>query len=640
MIRDIVGLLRGKATPLQVFLACLLGALIGFVPSFSTSGGLLVAYVLLLLVLNANIGLCLLVAGFAKLLALLAMPVSFSIGRVLLEGPSEGLFRSAVNAPVLAWFGLEYYATTGGLVLGLVTGLVVGGFLSKTLSAFRTRMAKVEEKSEKFTKVSTTWWSRSLLWVLVGSGHGKKTYSDVASQKHSSPIRLAGVVVVVVLLGVLFLAPTLMSGPFLGGAAKSGLETWNGATVDVDAVDLDLAAGTLSVSGLAMADPNALGTDLFRALSLEADLGTEDLLRRKLSIDRLVIVDGATGARRTSPGSLVGPAPEPDLGPTAEEVAQGDSKSLEDYLADAELWKNRLAQVREWLDTLSSGEGVEQETEESFEERLAREVAAKGYAAVSARHLLTDAPTLLIREIIAGGVRSEQMPGELLDIRLANVSTQPSLVDQPARMSIVAQSGRLDVDVGLGGASAEPADNTLKFILKGVASETVAGSLQVDGKPALSKGTLDFSLNGTWIGGRVGELDLPLDVTLHGVTVALPSGARKLDGLTLPFGLRGPLDNPRISFDDDAMADALLAGVKAELTAEVDKKKAELEAKKDEKLDEVKDELDDKIGDALGGLFGDDKDDEEKKKKKAKKKAAKAAAEAEAAAEDGTEDDG
>lgn len=634
MIRNIVSLLRGKATPVQVFLAGLLGGLIGFVPGFSTSGGLLLAYVALLLVLNANIGLCLFVAALAKLLSLLTMPLAFSIGRSLLDGPTRGFFEGLVNAPVFAWFGLEYYATTGGIVLGLVVGLVCGGLMAKTLAAFRARMKRVEEKHEKFSAVSTAWYTRLFLWLLLGKGHGKARYADLMAKGRGKPIRVVGVVIVALFAGALFVAPNLMSGPFLAGAAKGGLESWNGATVDVDDVTLDLAGGTLRVGGLALADPNKLTEDLFRATSIEADIGTGDLLRRKLTIDRLMIVDGATGAKRASPGVLVGPAPEP--APEKEdETDAGPGKSLEEYLADAKEWKERLAQVREWLDSLSSddGEGGDGEEQESLQERLEREIAAKGYARVSASHLVQQAPTLLIRELVAGGVVCEQLSGELLDVRIENLSTNPSLVPEPVRLTVLGQDQGLDVDVGLGGASRDASDNRLKFVVRGIPADAVGGSIEIDDKPALAEGTIDFALDGSWAGGRVGYLDLPLDVTFHGVVVQLPTGGRRLDGLTMPFALRGPLDDPRVTFDDEALQDAILAGAKAELSAVVDEKtaeaqakldekQAELEAKADEKLDEAKDKLGDKVDDALGGLFGGDDDDEPKKKKKKDKQAA------------------
>ena len=89
--RKLGSLLRGKATPFQVAAACVLGALLGFAPGILQGPALVLLLVAALLVVNANLGLALLVAGGARLLALLLAPVSFSIGRFLLEGPTEGL---------------------------------------------------------------------------------------------------------------------------------------------------------------------------------------------------------------------------------------------------------------------------------------------------------------------------------------------------------------------------------------------------------------------------------------------------------------------------------------------------------------------------------------------------------------------
>lgn len=631
VVRNIAGILRGKATPTQVFLAGLLGGLLGFVPSVRTSPGLLVTWVLLLLVLNANIGICLFVAAGAKLLSLVAMPLTFEVGRWLLDGPTRGVFEAAVNAPVLAWFGLEYYVTTGGLLLGGVVGLVVGFLLSRSLSAFRNKMAGLEVGSDAYKKVAGKWWSRFFLWLLLGGGHGKKSYGQLLDKGKGKPVRVVGVVIAALVVVVLFVAPGTFGGTYITGATQGGLESWNGATVDVAGVELDLAAGKLAIEGLALADPNALDTDLFKAARLEADVGTDDLLRKKLTIDRIVVVEGRSGTARATPGVLVGPAPEP-VGDEAPEPKPGvDERSLEDYLADAEVWKDRLAQVREWMETFA-GDAEEADPaaeEESLRDRLEREIAAKGYAAVLSRDLVRDAPSLLIREVVAEGLQSAQLDG-LVDVRLLNLSTQPALVDEATRLTLKSEDGRLDVDVALGGASAAATDNTLRFALRGVATESVAGSLEVSGEPVIAGGTIDFVLDGQWAGGQVGQLDLPLDVTLNGVTVALPTGARRVDRLTLPFGLRGPLDDPRVSFDDDALQQALLAGVEAEFQAVVDDtkaqleaeaaaKQAELDAKADEALEDAKGKLDEEVSDALGGLFGDDDDEEKKKKKKNKK---------------------
>ena len=93
--RKIGKILRGKATPLQITMACVLGSMIGFVPGFMNGPGLMIALILLLVILNANLAVALAIGTLAKLLGLALMPVSFQIGRVLLDVAHES---SAVQA--------------------------------------------------------------------------------------------------------------------------------------------------------------------------------------------------------------------------------------------------------------------------------------------------------------------------------------------------------------------------------------------------------------------------------------------------------------------------------------------------------------------------------------------------------------
>ena len=53
--RKVGKLIRGKATPFQLGLACVLGGLIGATPGFSQGPGLYLTLMALLLVLNANL---------------------------------------------------------------------------------------------------------------------------------------------------------------------------------------------------------------------------------------------------------------------------------------------------------------------------------------------------------------------------------------------------------------------------------------------------------------------------------------------------------------------------------------------------------------------------------------------------------
>ena len=111
-LRKIGAVLRGKATRPQILIAVLLGTCLGFVPGsflpqdlgggFMQAPGLIVSLVCLALILNANLALFGLATLFAKLISLPLLPVAVSVGRLVLEGPAEGLFRWLVNAPVFA----------------------------------------------------------------------------------------------------------------------------------------------------------------------------------------------------------------------------------------------------------------------------------------------------------------------------------------------------------------------------------------------------------------------------------------------------------------------------------------------------------------------------------------------------------
>ncbi|MHC5211255.1 MAG: hypothetical protein ACYTG2_11100, partial [Planctomycetota bacterium] len=581
---------------------------------------LMVALVLLLIVLNASLPLALLVFALSRLAALVLLPVSFSVGQWLLDGPTQGLFTTMINAPVLALFGFERYATSGGMVLGLVFGLVVGVLVTRAVSALRRRMAKVEAGSAAYQRLAGKWWARLLAWALIGGRHGKLTWSELTERKGRNPVRIPGLIFAVVVVGGVFALQSALAGPLVTRVLRGELERANGATVDVESAAIDLGEGRFTVTGLALADRNALGSDLFRAARLEADISTGDLFRRRFALDRVVVSEAMHGAPRSAPGVLLGPEPVPPDPPEA----KAEERSLEDYVRDAEQWRQRLRQVRDWLDGLAGDDRGDTGDEggeggagsgETLQQRLEREAAASGYASVVASHLIEGAPTFAIGELLAEGLTSTALPGETLDVRASNLSTQPSLAAGAPRLQVSSRSGSLEVDVGLGGLSSDPEANRVLFRLSDFPVDRVAGSLEVDGQPPLEGGTMDLVLDGSWSAGRVGWLDLPLTVALHDTTLNLGGSSKPVPEFRLPLGLRGPIDAPRISIDDDQLVDALKEAGAAELSRRVDEEKEQLkeeaEEKVQEKLDEAIDEkLGDKAKDALGDLFGGKKKDD------------------------------
>src|SRR5436309_8396950 len=105
LTRKLGKLIRGKTTPFHILSASVLGAMLGFVPGFQQGPGLIAALVFLLVIINANLFVAAITGLLAKALSLAILPVTFAVGEFLLDGPTQSLFKAAINAPVLALFG-------------------------------------------------------------------------------------------------------------------------------------------------------------------------------------------------------------------------------------------------------------------------------------------------------------------------------------------------------------------------------------------------------------------------------------------------------------------------------------------------------------------------------------------------------
>ncbi len=633
--KKIMKILRGSATPAQMMMACVLGACIGFMPGFVQAPGLILALTLLLIVLNANLALAAMVLAGAKLLSLVFMPMSFGVGRSLLDGPTQGFFKMLINTPVLALFGFEYYATTGGLVLGLILGVIAGVVLIKAVKGIRSGMAKLEEGSELYKTWMAKWWVKLLLIIFVGKGT-KESYSSLLEKK-GKVIRPIGVVFCVLTLVLLVTVQMFFAGPFITSALQRGIEQANGATVNLENADVDLAQGRMTITGLAMTDPNALDTDLFRAATIEADISATSLLSKQLKLDRVVISDASNGAKRSTPGKIVGNKPAP----TENITTEAGEKTLDDYLQNPKQWQQRLSQIQRWFDTLSGPstddkEQGEKAQGESLRERLEREVQAMGYARVAANHLIDDAPTFSIAELVAEKVQTDAFNGETIDIHANNISTQPYLLSEAPTATIKSSGETANLALALGAVSAGGGENTISFEYRGLPVDQIAGNLKAGDNKPIAGGTMDLKLNGSVTTSGGTYIDLPMEVTLNNTNISIGGRSAPVDRLMIPLGLRGPIDNPRILLDDSRLADALVAAGADALAGEVrgraDKliKEAvsdvnlkdgipKLDLKKglpdfggqskskDEKKDDAKkkdDDLRDKAKDLTKGLFG------------------------------------
>ena len=561
--RQIGKIIRGNATPFQLFSACILGCMLAFMPGITQAPGMIVILTFALIILNANLPLAVLIGIVAKLAAIALTPASFAVGRFLLDGPTSGLFQSAINAPVLALCGLEYYTVTGGLLMGLIFGIVAGFVIVRALTALRKKMAALEEGSDTFKKLSGSPVTKTLAWIFLGGDAKKGSWNDVMQKKIGLPVRPLGIVFVVLAGLLLFLVVQFGRGPIMTAALQDGLEKANGATVDIGNAEVDFKEGRMTLSGLAIADATDLDFDILRAKTLEADIGTASILSKRMKLDRVVISDAAHREKRATTAYRVGPPPEVTPPPPAKE--DGDAKTIDDYLEEAKVWKERLAKVKEWLEKLSGPEGEDGEAQppapedkEAFEDWLKRQVEIAGYDGVRAEHLLTAAPKFTIGELVINGLSTADLPDETIDVNGKNLSTHPWLVPGEKSISLKSSKGTVAANIQLGGTASTNSANAFAFHYNGLPTDKVAAGLKLGGEQTLSGGTMDVVANGSWKneGGLV--VDLPLQVGLKDVNIAIPGGnSTKVAALDIPIGIEGPLDNPRIKVESKAFANVV-----------------------------------------------------------------------------------
>lgn len=575
VVRKITKFLRGKATRGQVLTASVLAGMLGFVPGFflpSDLGGgflqapgLILSLFFLALVCNANFGVFAIVTVVAKLASFALLPITFAIGRWMIDGPMRGLVQWLANAPVTAWFGLDYYATTGGLVTGLLFGTATGIVMWKSLQAYRNRMAALEAGSPAYQQYSKKWYVKLLTWLFLGGGKGDKvTWQELAEGgKKQLPIRIGGVAVVLVVVALLWLTQSKLSQGALTSGVRSALLAANGATVDLEAVELDFADGAFRVRNLAIADASKLETNLFEVAGFEAKIDSGALLSKRIVVDNLEIEHSKSGTARQTKGELVTPPPPPPP------PADATQPTLDDYLKDIEIWRERLRVASEWIEKFSGGdtEDPSKTTEEQKQKDLEQQIAEVGLAKVVATGIRNEQPLVWVKQVKLKGVARADAPGGAVDITLSNWSSNPWTLETPPSVSVESADKSLRLDVA--GPSKKAAGGGLSMSLNNLPVDTVFANIKTSGKAPVRGGMMDLAITEGSIEKQKdapAAINLTVSVTMRDTTFAIAGTKEtKIDSLTLPLALKGPVTRPSVSIEDKALADALVNAGKQEL---------------------------------------------------------------------------
>lgn len=554
--RKIGKFLRGKATPFQIISATVLGALLGSLPGITQGPLLLAGLLFLLIVLNANLFIAGLTLLFIKLVTLLLLPVYFHIGVALLEGPLSAPVAALANAPVTAWFGLEYYVTVPSLLVGGLLGLLIGIGLSRALAGFRAKMATLESGSERYQQYTSKFWVKALAWLFLGGLKGKKSWEELSQKRRGLPIRPLGVVFVVSLCVLGFVAFKLLDKTIITSTARDALERVNGATVDIAGIEIQPVENRLVVSGLAMADPESLQTNRFDSREIVADVSGMDLLSKKVVIDSLQILEPRTGTPRKLGGRRIVDLPE------AEEPEAGGDLDIDAYLGKAKVWRERLATIKRLYDRIAPSLKKEESPEGgkslSWRERLAQQAREAGYASVKSASIIRESPRLWIRDIEADNLVVGDS-GDRYAISASNLATQPALIEETGKIRVLRSDDKLEVNVELP-SSLAPTRSLVRIRYSDLSVAELEKELGKD--LPMDGGTMDISGEGSIDGGI---LNLPLTVTLNDTTLNAFGTSLPMDDFPIEVRLYGPLDNPKLSIPKDALEEAVKAGGKKKI---------------------------------------------------------------------------
>lgn len=562
-----VTFLRGGTTPAHVTAACMLGGMIGLVPAGSPAAGMLLLLGAAALLVNVNLVLLLGIAATAQLLAAQPlMDVSFAAGRVLLDGPTRPLFAAAINAPVLAWFGLDCYVATGGAVLGAALGGAGGLAAGRIARRFRRRLEDTPEGSSLHDQFLSRPASRAValgIFTLSPRGQGwKQTMLRAPTgwlRRRAWAVLLSASALAVAGLGLAGETRTRF-------AAERVLERtfWRGVSV-ADASWLP-ESGSLALRDVRIADANDTARDILRSAELTAHGIRLDFWRGRVSVDRIEIRDATLWLPRD-----VAQNPPLDGAPRASpRSGLPGERRLSEVFAEPEPWCGLAAAVSDavgWLGRAAPpGQAAGRSDRAGLNSWLRRERNRRGLMNVVASHLCRGKAQLEVGLVTAGVVGAPKWGGFTGTLQLENPSSHPWLNESAVQALVGSADGSTRAEFT--GPSGSRTTARLRVVIGPLATDAVMAALRLP-PPYLAGGTL------------AGELaaDVPVDPTplVNAPLMVVRASGCRLDpgdgkpGEADPFTLRvvvhGPLANPWLSISGGEWERALIAAGEPDLAA-------------------------------------------------------------------------
>ena len=561
----LMGLIFSPSTPAQLLLVSLLGFIFGFIPGLSYAPLLFILTIFLVLILRVNIGLFVVIAFLAKVLSFPLEYISFTLGRWLLDGFTQPIFKAAVNTPVLAYAGFDYYLVTGAFVLSIILGVIFGMFLSKSYKKFVVKMAVMQIGGELYQKLTNKLIVKIGSRIIFGTNIATVDWEKIQAKKFRQPIRVWGLIIVMILIVAVAFAPKILETALVSNIIKQQLTKINGATVDYDSMNLNLGDAKLEIYGLGAADPENLHKDRFYAKSISASMDIKGLLTKQIALKN-VVVDGVRLEHpRFSTGTLYASESVAPIA-TSDEASQKAIDSIKKAGANfeqvdiAKITKNAekaadvAKSIKSGVEILSNFKSSKtDENDKPLAKEVKYEAKAYGYVNVINESLRDQTPSFAIANMDIKGFKND---GVEYDAMITNLSTNPALLAKPTQIHIQSTSNK-DVDLDLVMSNQDGIDNTVKFDLENLAGDFLTG-LTIKGV-GIDADSVNVSGIGTWDFSSVNNIafNIPMQLKLNNVGIKLSQMKQRISDLTLKATLSGDLNNVGFGIDASNFKDLL-----------------------------------------------------------------------------------
>lgn len=309
---SLVDRLSGGTHPRAISLAVFLGLLAGFVQGWNLS---LVALLALALLFDIRTRVALVGWGVGLALSWLLAPVTFLLGRLVLDLTPAGVWLGGLgDGRWAALFGWDRYTVVGGLLIGLAVAWPASGLLTRGVRRTRSLLKQARQVRNRLVphdQPDVIAFPRSRISLRARIVDGVRGATRRANEPGEGErlFRRGGLVAATALVLVTVAAVIWQAPQIARGRLYLAVQRANQARLEAGRFDLALWDGSLEIQDLRLADPNCLTHDRLRIGFLSAKLDPAALLAGRLAVRHVDVSGVRTHVERGQAASPVDGAP-------------------------------------------------------------------------------------------------------------------------------------------------------------------------------------------------------------------------------------------------------------------------------------------------------------------------------------------